>query len=185
MLFAIEAGVVRGLAVLVLRELLGRIHELLPGPGLVSAGRGIGDLGVVEHLLVVVQKEDFVRAAVSDGLALVGESQGLERGFVRLVHAAHVRQEAGRRIADGHGLGHDAGIRQLLRRRHGIQLRFVVVAADGDHRYVDLVLGRVELVQGLLNVGGLGLGGVVPGHVGDLYLRGICRRSRQDKRDGA
>ena len=100
----VESRVVRGLAVLVLRELLGDVDELLPGPGLVGGGGRIGYFRRVEELLVVVEEKDFVTRAVADRLALVGEGQGLERSGVGGIHRADVGEEVGGGELDRHGL---------------------------------------------------------------------------------
>ena len=143
---------------------LGQGDELVPGHSL-GSGR-IVQVGGIEHVLVVVQGQDFVRSGVSNGLAFALEGDGIKgHGVGALVHGGDVVQQAVGSKVQNAGLVHDAAVGKLTRGSHGVQLRDILFVGDCHDLNLDVRILFVELVGDGLHAGSLVRG--APIGVGD------------------
>ena len=169
----VEIGAQGVVAVGVERELLGQLHELVPAH---SLGRGgVFQTGSVEHILVVVQGQDFVCSGVSDGSAVSLEGDGIERhGLSTGIHVGDIVQQAVGSKVQNAGLVHDAAVGQVVGGGQGVQLGDILFVRDRHDLDEDVRILFMELVGDGLHAGSLVRGapvGVGDGH--DVVGRGV------------
>ena len=159
----------RAVAVGVLGQLLADLDHLVPGPGVV----GVGDPGRVEHVLVVVERDDIEVARQAEHDAVLGR-EVLDGVVVELAEVvvlgldvrSQVEQHVAALVVGTERPVHREHVRGGAARQAGLEL--VPVGLPVGHRHVhgDVgVRGREPLDDGLLAVD---LGRIAPDRVLDL-----------------